>query len=1147
MENLIGQTLNRYRITALLGEGGMGAVFRAQDTALQRDVALKVMHPHFARRPDFQERFLQEARSAARLDHPGIVQVHDFGSDRGLLYIVMKFIPGDNLEKMLRQMIAGQEWLLLGEAALLVRQVALALDYAHRQGVLHRDLKPANLMLEPEPSDNLPYRPVITDLGLARLADGGVTTQDGSSMGTPAYMSPEQTQGRPTDARSDVYSLGILLFELCTGRVPFRARTLAEAIQYHVHTPLPDPLSLRPEISQPLAQVIQTALEKDPARRYQSAAQLAEALLAAWPSVVSVFSAPSPLVKAISLLTCYQQSLVSPRGKSLFAAFDPAHPPANGVAPAAAVRGIETAAASGHFIQVLNRDQQTRTIPFKPPAMLAGRDPDCDIVLDDRKASRQHARIELAPDGQRFIITDLNSTNGSFLNSRRLPGGQPEAWAPDQALRIGDSWLRLLPAGSIAGVTAAATGAAVAAAAGPTRLADPAAMQSLRPRLSIAVESVQYSIEPGKTVSIPVTISNQGQVPDRFSLSVTGLPPGWATLSSRPLQMNPGDRQQAVVAIAPPRQPQSRAGRYPFSIRLASASQPNAENAEARLVLEVTPFSRFTAELIPPVVPDSQIGRVRLHNQGNQPDNYALSWQDPAGALQFTPPGLQTNLEPGQETLVEYRPSLRSKRFVGGAQSHPYSVQVSPAAGQSQTINASMVSRGAIPGWLLPVTAVLLLLLCAGLVAVFGGAALAENQATRSAAALQTQAAEAIQSTSGALTATVLAMENANQATIQAVTATAGWLAADDDKDGLNNGQEQQLNTLPNKRDTDEDGLDDGVEVNQYKTDPLKPDTDGDGLKDGDEVSRGLNPKNPDSDADGLPDAVDPAPLVPSTSTPDFAATQNAIQQTAMAQTAIAGGATASAAAAAIQTATSYALQTAVAQTAAAAQQTQAVVATQTAAAYWATQTALAVQTWAFPIDLSSARTVYYLRLSGPGQIRVRANWTGTQTDLALIINGPGQPSYYARQDGPTGLEVTYTVTPADFAAGNTWRVSVASFGAGQAEGSVEINYPSGAPVPLVDNFSVSPNSARGIAVLVLRGPGAIKAQANWSGIPASLALIVNGPGQVNSYARQDGGSPLQVTYNVTPADLAAGNIWRVSFVSFSDTNLNGTINLTYP
>ncbi len=250
MGELAGTLLDRYEILELLGEGGMGAVYKARDVTLQRDVAIKVLHPHIARQADFKARFLQEARTAAKLDHPGIVQVYDFNQTQDRLYIVMKLIPGANLRQMLEDLKAAGKWVPLDEAVQLVRQISLALDYAHRRGVLHRDIKPNNIMIEPEPGNGLAYRPVITDLGLAKLAEGGIETRQGSSMGTPAYMSPEQALGQKTDARSDVYALGILLYELSVGRVPFPAKTITEAIRYHTSEKPPSPLSIRPGLPQ---------------------------------------------------------------------------------------------------------------------------------------------------------------------------------------------------------------------------------------------------------------------------------------------------------------------------------------------------------------------------------------------------------------------------------------------------------------------------------------------------------------------------------------------------------------------------------------------------------------------------------------------------------------------------------------------------------------------------------------------------------------------------------------------------------------------------------------------------------------------------------------------------------------------------------
>lgn len=282
-------TLGRYRIERELGRGAMGAVYLGRDPKIGRQVAIKTMalSREFAgdELVEARERFFREAETAGRLQHPNIVTIFDAGEDQELAYIAMEYLKGDDLE------VYTQAPKLLPVATVLnvVARIADALAYAHSQGVVHRDIKPANVMVDLS-GDAVK----VTDFGIARVADSA-RTRTGMVLGTPSYMSPEQMAGRRVDGRSDLYSLGVLLFQLLTGRLPHRSDSMATLMHQIANDPAPDVRSLRPDLPEGLARVVALALEKRPEARYPSGQQLAADLRAVAARLQAAAVQPKPV------------------------------------------------------------------------------------------------------------------------------------------------------------------------------------------------------------------------------------------------------------------------------------------------------------------------------------------------------------------------------------------------------------------------------------------------------------------------------------------------------------------------------------------------------------------------------------------------------------------------------------------------------------------------------------------------------------------------------------------------------------------------------------------------------------------------------------------------------------------------------------
>lgn len=277
------ERLGKYELLERLGQGGMGEVWKARDTQLQRFVAIKLLHAELQTQPDFVERFTREARFVASLHHPNIVQIHDFeiastNGSRVRAYMVMDYIEGGTLADYIRASIRKGFYPPAAALVDLFASIGLALDYAHQQGMIHRDIKPANILLDKADSSKPLGEPILTDFGIARLQNAGDSTVSYALVGTPLYISPEQAEGRTLDERSDLYSLGIVLYEMLTGVTPFRGDSAIAIMMKHVHEQPEPPARINPSISPTLSAVVLRSIAKEPRDRFPSATAMTVAL-----------------------------------------------------------------------------------------------------------------------------------------------------------------------------------------------------------------------------------------------------------------------------------------------------------------------------------------------------------------------------------------------------------------------------------------------------------------------------------------------------------------------------------------------------------------------------------------------------------------------------------------------------------------------------------------------------------------------------------------------------------------------------------------------------------------------------------------------------------------------------------------------------
>lgn len=838
MTSLIGQMFGKYRIEALVGDGGMGTVYRAYDTDLERPVALKLMHAHYARQPEFRARLRQEALTAAKLDHPSIVKIYDFADSAEGAYIAMEFIGGGSLRSHLQRLQARQRFLPLAQALQIGAQIAEALDYAHLQGVVHRDVKPGNIILKkltrPEEANEQPFRAVLTDFGLVRLVNGDRITQSGMTLGTPIYMSPEQCQGHDLDGRTDLYSLGVVLYELFTNRLPFDFKNLSEALNAHLNGIMP-PLAqtFRPELPLLLDSLLQTSLAKAPDERFHSGAEMADALRSA---ALSLEGGATRVIR--------QGSPEDPMAQTM------------------------ERAPSGYKLLIYTPGHEPNAVELNRPVMKIGRNADNDIVLPVEGVSRYHTRLQANPNG--WLVTDLGGINGTYLDGRRLTVNEPTAFRAGSRLQIGPYEMELHAAATESRTIISQTMPTPSRQLAEQPTNPPAASSSTPEPLALFLAQDRLTVEPGREVELQVEVVNRSDRDDRVNIRIQGLPDSWFTLPREFATVPAGGTVPMSLSIRPPRRGNTPAGRQRFRVELVSQQFPNAKIA-ANGSLELGAFEAFEATLEPRDVKVPATVNVNIRNVGNAPLELSVVGDDAHGAVRFRGQRGRIRVEPQQKTSVELELEPRQQSWFGGTETYGYEVEVLSQSGARQRLPGQAQIAALLPAWVYT-----LMLFIVGFTCVLGFAFIVTR--------LSEQLSDNSPTTTGTfvpgigLTETsISANATISYATSVALTltpGTPGTPGGDSDGDGLSDAQEAIIGTNPNNPDSDGDGLTDGDEALVHGTNPNNRDTDGDILLDGDEINvYRTDPTKADTDGDGIPDGVEVAQGTDPRSTPVIVAT----------------------------------------------------------------------------------------------------------------------------------------------------------------------------------------------------------------------------------------------------------------------------------
>lgn len=572
MTNLVGQRISHYQITALLGQGRIGMVYQATDLETQEMVALKIVSLHLTQQRGFRERFLQEVQTIPRLDHPSIVKVHEAGVDteRDILYLTMEYVTGRSLTAHLERLQYRNEKLSLAEALQIGLQVAEALDYAHRKRVLHRDIR-SNVILFKYSEASKEPRTVISDFSLMSLIEAETEPFRPSL----PYLSPEQCLKRETDGRSDLYSLGIVLYELIVGQLPFTISSWEEAVRMHAYEDPPPPRRLRPELPANVEEILLKTIAKQPSQRFQSGDELADTLR-----------------HALALLPQTGATAVSSQIDDVITQTD--------IPPIVGLRATQWASDADRLTVT-----QDSPLFLNREIITIGRSDLNDITLNDNNVTRRHAQLERTAAG--WQVRDLGSKNGTFLDEKRLLPDIPEEWLGHQTLRVGSHFLQMQRGKGFA---------------------------FRRDPFSARISPGEMEAIPGKEHTLNLAVANNGETTLELDVQMERLPEAWFTLPGT-IAIPPEGQVVVPLAIHPPLARDALPGKYRYLV-VVRARGASEHQVSIPGVLDVQSAAAvFTLDLYPTILHQNGVSRLTIRNESIDATTYTILGQDADGNIRF--------------------------------------------------------------------------------------------------------------------------------------------------------------------------------------------------------------------------------------------------------------------------------------------------------------------------------------------------------------------------------------------------------------------------------------------------------------------------------------------------------------------------------